>query len=183
MGNTVTRYTPSENWRKLHVEAQRLAARNFSLSGRQRLEAAALGWSDPLGHAEFGPRKLSELLATVNKQTGVVRPAMSRHHLWELIDQLVRDGVLLPGSCAHCLILAPSYSGGGVGTASKMCPYQAMHDTVAERWDTRAARQTVAEQRAEQKRGLRQEQRKAERMRELFEVHRGGKSKKKRDVS
>lgn len=95
-------------------------AGNTSLPLWLRIAALAYGVHRRNGHAPFGPGDLRLALSFVDTATGeIMQPSTQR--LSNEIDVAVRYGFLSHVSCASCLVVPASISGGMTGKTNEAC--------------------------------------------------------------
>lgn len=86
------------------ISGARSKAHNPGLHIDMRLVYAAIGYTNNIGHAEFGPGELRKALQTLNPDTGeLVSPTAAQ--VSKAISRMTVAGELADGSNARCLVL------------------------------------------------------------------------------
>lgn len=107
---------PFEDWGAWDLDFMRARARNHELEPRWvRVEAAAMGWSNQLGHAQFGT---GDLIKVLRGRPGDPDWMPSRQHVANDIRRAIDKGLLRPDSSTRCLVLTDAWAKRGKGTAS-----------------------------------------------------------------
>jgi hypothetical protein len=83
-----------------------------------RVQWAAVGWSNRVGHACFAAGALAEILCSVDKETGEVKKPTPQG-VYKAIRAAVAAGVISEESRARCLVLPRAlWQKGGKGNSS-----------------------------------------------------------------
>lgn len=112
-----------EEWAAINQAEARRRARDPEMKPlRYRIEYAAMGWANLIGHAEFAPGALAVILQSHNPQTGALSiPSMSA--VSNAIREAKDAGLVAAQSTAQCLV-APSEwlakKGGHGGTSCRV---------------------------------------------------------------
>lgn len=91
-------------WVAMSVTGARAKAHNAGLHIDMRLIYAAVGYTNNIGHAEFGQGDLRKALETVKPQTGEI-DTPTAVQVSKAIKRMTLAGELAEGSNAKCLIL------------------------------------------------------------------------------
>lgn len=112
-------------WAKHYQHVWLERALDDSLPDWLRVAALAYGKHSANGHANLGPGELARTLASVNRETGEIRP---NQNVNRAIANAVRHGWLVGGSKSRCLVVPSHAVTGGLGNAYKACLVHSLSD-------------------------------------------------------
>ncbi|MFD6640303.1 hypothetical protein ACFWDN_31305 [Micromonospora chalcea] len=106
----MSRFKFAGNFGAIHQPEYRRMARDENINPRAfRVHFAALGYANQIGHAEFGPGELAQILGI-----GCGRPADKATD--KAVAAAKQMGLILPASGIRCLVLPHSLFQTGKGT-------------------------------------------------------------------
>lgn len=118
---------PFEEWAAINqVEARRLARDPEIKPLWHRVEYAAIGWSNRIGHAEFAPGGLAVVLQTSNPKTGALSiPSMQQ--VANAIAEAKERGLVDESSTARCLVARADLVAKKGGKGGQTCKHHGIN--------------------------------------------------------